>query len=457
MTFACLLPQRVTGVSVGTGKIERIELYHIDAPLPSPLFPVWIPGYTQYRHCQTLLAVTTRDGLTGYATGLSFDREREGLGDFIGRFLLGLDPYDVEAASERLRQSSFLGWRNGWMETAFWDLAAKARGIPLHALLGEKLGVPADAPVPDAVDVYASFWEHRAPKIRAESIERAVRLGFRGAKVNLRSFSEDEDRETLALTREVGGDRFRVMAHARQGWAVSLVESAPAWDPERARRTAEVAGELGITWLQEPLAGDAWDDIAALARAAPLPVAGGDINSSVVEIKAMLALGCYAVLTPDAGFAGLAPALEMMRLCRARGLTFSPSSYGDGLGLATNLHALVAWIRATDGAGTGHAARYCPLEFPWEPPAMIPEARDVLLREPLHIRGDGRLGVPPGPGLGVEIDTKALRRYGRRFYTLTPVRFVVSTARRAGLRQTAELAQQKPGRRRTRERALRSS
>jgi hypothetical protein len=91
------------------------------------------------------------------------------------------------------------------------------------------------------------------------------------------------------------------------------------------------------------------------------------------------------------------------------------------------------------------------IEFPWEPPAMIPEHRDALLKEPLHIRADGMLPVPVEPGLGVELDPKALRRYGRKFYTLTPVRFVVN-ARRAGLRQTAELASQKQGKRRSRDR-----
>src|SRR5207237_7449744 len=128
-------------------------------------------------------------------------------GDFIGQFLLGLDPYDVDAASERLRQSSFLGWRNSWMETAFWDLAAKAKQVPLHALLTEKLSegsTPPSVEPAKAVEVYASFWEHRPPKIRAEAIERALRLGFKGAKLNVRSFSESEDREKLALAREVG-------------------------------------------------------------------------------------------------------------------------------------------------------------------------------------------------------------------------------------------------------------
>jgi L-alanine-DL-glutamate epimerase-like enolase superfamily enzyme len=433
---------------VTAGKIERIELFHIDAPLPSPLFPVWIPGYPQYRQCHTLLAVTTRDGLTGFATGVAFEHEREGLGDFIGQFLLGIDPYDPDAASERLRQSSFLGWRNSWMENAFWDLAAKSKQIPLHELLAEKLNEEMTSEAPEAVEVYASFWEHRPPKIRAESIERAMRLGFKGAKVNLRSFSETEDREKLALAREVGGEGFKLMAHARQAWTVSLVEKAPVWDVRRALRMAEVCKEHGVLWLQEPLHSERWDELADLSRQSPVPIAGGDITITFVPLKAFLSHGCYSILTPDAAFAGLASVVRTMKLCKAKGLHFSPSSNSDGLGLAANLHALVAWQRMNASPTLPYL-----LEFPWEPPAMIPEHRDALLKEPLQITSDGMLPVPEGPGLGVDLDVKALRRYGRRFYTLTPVRFIVSTARRSGLRQTAEFANQKPGRRRTRERA----
>lgn len=431
---------------MSAGKIERIELHHIDAPLPSPLFPVWIPGYPQYRQCYTLLTVTTRDGLTGYATGVAFEHEREGLGDFIGRFLLGIDPYDVEEASERLRQSSFLGWRNSWMETAFWDLAAKAKQVPLHQLLFEHLKQPSLAPPPEAVETYASFWEHRPSKVRAESIERAMRMGFRGVKLNARSFSESEDQDMLAIARDVGGPRLRLMVHARQAWTVSLVEAAPRWDLARALRFAKVAQRYGVQWLQEPLSGDAWDELADLSSQSRVPIAGGDITLNFVPLKALVNHECYSILTPDAAFAGLASVVRTMELCKKKGLGFSPSSSSCGVGLAANLHALVAWSRVAGDRDD------CLLEFPWEPPAMIPEHRDVLLSEPLYTRADGMLPVPVGPGLGVELDPKALRRYGRRFYTLTPVRFVVSNARRAGLRQTAELAQQKAGRKRPRER-----
>lgn len=426
-------------MEVHGGKIERIELFHIEVPLPTPLFPVWIPGYPQYRQCATLLAVTTKDGLTGYASAPAFDRERNSLGEFIGKFLLGIDPYDLDGVRERLRQASYLGWRNSWMDVAFWDLVAKARGIPLHALIAERLGEPVRE-VETSVPVYASFRELRPARVRAEAVERAQSLGFSGVKVSVHSIRESEDFDQVALSRKVGGPDLDIMVHARQAWSVSLVEDVPRWDLARARRFAGVAETCGVRWLQEPLHDEAWEELAQLARSIKLPVAGGDMSFRFAALDALTRDQCYGILTPDAAFFGLGNQLRTMRACLGRGLSFSPSSNSDGIGLVANLHALAAWRRVAED---DHAM----LEYPWEPPAMIPEYRDALLTEPLHIAKDSTLAVPTEPGLGVEIDPAALKRFGTRFYHVTPVRFAVKVARSGGLRETHDAVGKRPRRR----------
>ena len=102
--------------------------------------------------------------------------------------------------------------------------------------------------------------------------------------------------------------------------------------------------------------------------------------------------------------------------------------------MLANLHALAAWGAVESGTADLR------LEFPWEPPAMLPELRDALLTQAVHVDADGTVPVPTAPGIGASIDDKALRRYAHQFYTVTPVRFAVSSARRSGLRQTAAFA-----------------
>jgi formamidopyrimidine-DNA glycosylase len=47
--------------------------------------------------------------------------------------------------------------------------------------------------------------------------------------------------------------------------------------------------------------------------------------------------------------------------------------------------------------------------------------------------------VPQDPGLGIHLDERALRRYGRRFYVATPLRLAVKTIREKGLKTALEL------------------
>ena len=418
-------------------KIEKIELYHVDVPLPTALFPVWIPGYPQYRQSYTLLAITTGDGLIGYASGPAFDRERESLGEYIGQFLLGIDPYDLDVVRERLRQASYLGWRNSWMDVAFWDLAAKAERVPLHQLIYERAfgrGTSDAEAVPASIPVCASFRELRAPMVRAEAIERAQRKGFTAAKISVHSNSEADDLEQLTKAREAAGPTFELSVHAHQAWTVSLVESVARWDLDRARRFIHAAAELDYQMVQEPLHDEAWDELSHLTLEAVVPIAGGVLSVSFISLRAMIQQRCYSVLTPDAAFAGLDNVVRTMRACYERGLGFAPSSNGDGLMMTANAHALAAWKRKTGD-------RSSRLEYPWEPPAMIPEHRDAILTAPIYVQPDGTIPIAAHPGIGVDVDPQALKRHGTRFHHLTPVRFVVSSARRAGLRQTAEFMQ----------------
>ncbi len=413
------------------GKIEAIELYHVDVPFPTPLYPVWIPGYAQPKQSYTLLRVVTRDGLEGFATSLALHRERETLGEFIGRFLIGLDPYDVDAVRERLRQASLYGWRNNWMDIAFFDLAAKRRGIPLHELLAERSAIELSSAAPSSVRAYASFLELRPPHVRAESIERAMRRGFLGAKLGVHG-TESEDLDQIRMARKVAGKDFELRVHAHQAWSVSLVEEVPRWDVDRARRFLSVAAEENYRWVQEPLHDEAWSDLSDLTREAPLDVAGGDLSFTFIPMHALSRDRCYSVLTPDAAFAGLGNCVRTMRTCAGHSMGFSPSSKGDGIALAANIHMLVAWLRHKGDADAES------LELTWEPPALVPELRDRLITQGFDVDAQGRVDVPTGPGLGVEIDERALTRFGERFFRLTPLRFAVAQTQRPGGTRTAD-------------------
>ena len=118
-----------------TSRIERIELWHVNVPLPAPFWPAWIPGYPQTHVAQTVARIYAGDGLVGETGGPAFTTERRGLGDLLGGFLLGLPADDMDTLRRRLREASYLGWRNWWLEAAWWDMAGKVAGKPVYQLL----------------------------------------------------------------------------------------------------------------------------------------------------------------------------------------------------------------------------------------------------------------------------------------------------------------------------------
>jgi D-galactarolactone cycloisomerase len=383
----------------GTGHpVARIELHHFTAPLPTALHPAWIPGMAVDELRATLIRVVTADGVDGWSAVPAIGREHAGLGDLIGPEFIGEDATDIHLVQQHLREIAYLGWRNWWIEPAFWDIKAKIAGEPLWRLLG------GDAP--ETVAAYASSAEVRDPDERIREAERRAAEGFDLLKIRVHEDEVADTRQITETARAVG-DAIGLAVDANQGWRIAAIADAPRWDLDRARRCAAVCADHGVAWLEEPLPMDAYADLCTLRRETDVAIAGGELHSSgAPELAMMIDRGCYDLYQPDAlHTGGVAQTLRVAERCRAEGLRFAPSSWTTGIGLVVALHVLVASGYAGDEA----------LEYPVDTPAWPPEARDAMLVEPL-VAEDGRLPVPDRPGLGIAIDRRAVRRNARRFY-----------------------------------------
>ena len=375
--------------------VSRIELWHFGAPLPAPFVPAWIPGYPMTENRCTMVRIVDSDGVEGWSAGPELITERRGLGDLLA-LTLGQDATDIGLVQQRLREIGYFGWKNWWIEPAFWDMAGHRAGQPLWRLLGADAG--------GEVPVYASFGEVRSGAQRIEDVEARIEQGFRTVKIRVH---EDEDADVRQVTEvaEAVGDRVAIGVDANQGWRVSVFGDAPTWDLDRARRFADVCADLGIAWLEEPLPMDAYDDQIALNQYSRVPISGGELHTGgEPELRMMIERGCYAVYQPDALFTGgIEQTRRVIELCRQHGVTYTPHTWTNGLGFAVNLHL---WALSE---------RVKPLEFPLEEPGWIPEARDAMLTEPFLAEG-GQVRLPDRPGLGVTVDPDALARHGERFF-----------------------------------------
>ena len=403
-------------------KVERIELYHISIPLPEDFYPSWIPGYPQRFNRSTLIKITTDDGLIGYSAGMAMEEEREGLGTLLGQYLIGQDVEKMEEVRHLLREASYLGWRNSWIEAAFWDLLGKKENKPLYRLLGGKEG---------RLQAYCSTGEVHEPARRAEEVLAAREMGFKVVKLRVHDHDPQKDIEQIRVVREAVGDSMVLGVDANQGWPVTIIEKPPIWDLERALEFARACEEYDMAWLEEPLDMYAFDEMAALRRQTKTAIAGGELTPGWHEHKILFEKESLDIYQPDSTFSGVDTAVKVMQEALGRGLEFSPHTWTNGIGLAINLQIAAA----------------CPkkkaVEFPYEPPAWIPQYRDGIMAEHFNIDKEGYINLPDKPGLGFEIDEKALSRYGRKFFDMTPRGLAVKTIRQRGLFSALKLAKRK--------------
>ena len=159
--------------------------------------------------------------------------------------------------------------------------------------------------------------------------------------------------------------------------------------------------ELDVFWVEEPLP---YHDIAGFkafrAENPGVRIAAGEMHHSVPELLRYLEQDVLDVYQMDVVLAvGMHRARTLAELAQLKHRAFTPHSWTNGIGVLANLHV---------AAGVGGGPFF---EFPATRPGWTPERRDFMLAEPVMIDTDGELEVPQRPGLGIELDEKAVRRW----------------------------------------------
>lgn len=378
-------------------KIAKIELYDVSIPLPKAFCPAWIPGYQRKYNRSTLIKITANNGLIGYSTGSYLGEAHGGPSALMGQYMIGKEVERMEELRHLLREGSFLGWQNNFMEPAFWDLLGKKEGKPVYELLGGKGG---------RLKVYCSTGELHEPEVRAEEMQSIKEMGFKSVKLRVHDHDINRDIEQIKVVRKAVGDGIEIGVDANQGWPVTIADSSPIWDLKRAVEFAKACEEYNIAWLEEPLDMYAFDEMAELRRRTKTPIAGGELTTGWHEHKMLFEKDSLDIYQPDSLYTGIGTAVKIMKEAARRNLGFSPHTWFDGVGFAINLQV----------AAASYDRRA--LEYPFDPPAWVPKFRDYLLKEPFMIDSEGYVTVPNKPGLGFEIDEQVLRKYGCKYYEM---------------------------------------
>jgi L-alanine-DL-glutamate epimerase-like enolase superfamily enzyme len=211
------------------------------------------------------------------------------------------------------------------IDTALWDLAARLAKQPLWKLLGG---------TSPTVRVYASGIN---PDGAAELALMRRAEGYNAFKLKV-GFGLERDLANLHALRNALGNDAPLMVDANQGWSV-----------QQALEAVPHLGEFRLRWLEEPVRADTpWPEWQRLAKASPVPLAGGENVAGFDGFEAALQAKVFATVQPDmakwGGFTGCVP---VARRIRASGATFCPHYLGGGIGLLASAH----WLAAVGGDG----------------------------------------------------------------------------------------------------------
>ena len=308
------------------------------------------------------------------------------------RVLIGRDPFAVDATIEQLHRDSY--WRTGApfrtalgaIEAAMLDIKGKALGVPVFELLGGKHR--------NRVKCYANHWFHGAstPESYAENARKAVGMGYRALKWDPFDSADLEmdrpqRRQTIEIVEAVRGAvgpdiDLMLDVHGRLN-----VPTAIAMCRELAR--------FDLAWIEEPTPPESIDALADVRAHSPVPIAAGERWFEPLRVLEALSKKAVDILQPDVShFGGLGETKRIAHLAHHHMIPVAPHNPVGPVMNAMTLHASVAIPNFS-------IFETVSVDVPW---------RKDLVRETLQFE-DGYILAPTAPGLGVEINEEACKRY----------------------------------------------
>ena len=291
--------------------------------------------------------------------------------------------------ADKLRLSVISGF-----EVACLDALGKSLGLPVHALLGGK--------VRDEVD-YAAYLFYRLaehPQGQGESDDWGAALDPAGVVAQARRFADDYGFGSFKLK---GGVRppdqeiaaVRALAEAFPGRPLRLDPNG-AWSVETSLHVARELGDV-LEYLEDPASGT--DRMARVAAGTSVPLATNMCVTTFPEIAEAFRRGAVQVVLCDHHYwGGLRNTQQLAAICR---------TFGVGLSMHSNTHLGISLAAMTHVAATVPNLDYaCDSHYPWQTEDVITER---------HVFAGGRLTVSDRPGLGVELDRRAVESLHQRW------------------------------------------
>jgi D-arabinonate dehydratase/D-galactarolactone cycloisomerase len=369
-------------------KITDIKVNEIKAPEGRDA-----KKYPDYA-AKVLVQVFTDEGLVGIAEGVrNVSVFRAYVDDLIKPLIVGLDPrqpkqiWEILALGIGQRATRFPSQIVGAIDVACWDITGKAAGLPLYTLFGgaHRTTIPL-------------YWSRgngwkKEPSEMLEEVQEGYERGFRAFKVRMdwkdrrQDINPAKDLAIFQKCREWLPDDVYLAFDANNGYSVPTAI-------EQGRRFEE----LGISHFEEPLPQYDWKGLKQVVDALDCAVSSGELEISAWRFRDLMEIANPDILQPDVlNVGGLSEMRRVYEMAEANNKVIMPHSPNVGANFLASLHAY---------STVTHAVR--PHEFSEEFTGPAESVAELFVDPIIPVNGEVTLS--DRPGLGMEIDEKALAK-----------------------------------------------
>lgn len=385
------LPSLSAAVQAATSPYRRPKLKITDVRTAEVL------GHGYQLHVR----IYTDQGLWGHGEGTDAVRGGVGLVTQWRRFLVGQDPLNVDYLFERIRtQGIFAGAQSGQyvatltaIETALWDLAGKAVGLPIYQLLGgrmrERIRVYCDSQTEDPKD----------PKAPAK-IAQIRDLGFTAIKIDIDEATDPMRWDPVNWTASnaeidnmIGKIRFvRESFDKRVDIAADM---HGRYDMTTGKRVAKEAEPFKLLFLEEPVPPENVDAMRDVRESTSTPICCGENLFLRHGFREVLEKRAADIIMPDLQkCGGLLEGRKIADMAHTYYVPFAPHCVVSPIGTMASCHVCAA------------VPNFLVLEWHW---IQRLELWRSFVKEGEIIQ-KGFVTLTDAPGIGVEMDEVAAKK-----------------------------------------------
>ncbi len=370
-------------------KIREIECVPITLPLKGQ------PGRV---NDLLMVKIHTDEGITGIGDGGLVSQDIVvNLIKSWAPLLIGANPLDIGGIHNKL--SGFI--RSVWhlsypaavagVDYALWDLAGKAYNQPVYQLLGGKQVEKIR---------FNYFLSGGDAKDRARRAEEAVAngvtsLGLKAAGFGGGQASLEDDLANVKAVRKAIGDNVELS-----------IDYNGALDYYSALRFGQMIEEYNLFKYEQPVEWYDIDGLAQLRDKLKTPICAHESSVIVAGLMGVIKKGAADIVgTKLSSAGGLTAGIQWAKIARASNLPM----YCGGMNGLWESAAQAHWLCSEAEFGKQAQASFFPIPLYGTFDTTQPTDVDIV-NNPIKYK-DGYFWPPEGPGLGLELNEKALEKY----------------------------------------------